>query len=119
MGAPAYADKPAEIRAMMADMLADNYAARQIGKNCKSARANESAIGRAAMTIRKDLLAKGYTKKEINAGLKGVKIANRKADGAAILAQKGAKPGDEESYCKIAQTEVQKKTYLGSILKLK
>jgi hypothetical protein len=116
---PVAADKSGEVQAVITDMLADNFAARLLGKNCKSARANEPAIGRAAMSLRKDLMAKGYTKKEINAGTKAVKMGDRKKNGVAVLARKGAVSGNADSYCNIAAKEMATKTYLGSILKAK
>ncbi len=119
MATPVAADKAAEVQLIVTDMLADNFAARLLGKNCKTARANEPAIGRAAMSLRKDLVAKGYTKKEISAGTKGVKMSDRKKNGVAVLAQKGAISGNENSYGNIVAKEMAAKTYLGSILKAK
>lgn len=119
MATPVAPDKAAEVQLIVTDMLADNFAARLLGKNCKNARATEPAIGRAAMSLRKDLVAKGYTKKEISAGTKGVKMSDRKKNGVAVLAQKGAISGNENSYCNIVAKEMAAKTYLGSILKAK
>jgi hypothetical protein len=116
---PAFADKPAEVRAVVTNMHADNHAARKIGKNCDTARANEPAIGRAAMSLRKDLMAKRCSKKDIKVGTKAIKMSDHKKNGLAKLAAKGAVSGDAQCYSNIAKKETKGKTYLGSILKLK
>lgn len=82
-------------------------------------RAVESKIGGAAMGLKKTLMAKGYTKEEINAGLKGVKLSGGKASGKAMVLKMGAVEGNEASYCSVGDTEIANKTFIGSVLKKK
>jgi hypothetical protein len=119
LATPAFADRSAEVRAYVSNQLASNYAAREIGRNCKSMRAVESKIGGAAMGLKKTLMAKGYTKEEINAGLKGVKLSGGKASGKAMVLKMGAVEGNEASYCSVGDTEIANKTFIGSVLKKK
>jgi len=119
LATPALADKSGEVRTYVDNQLASNYAAREIGKNCPSIRAVESKIGSAAMGMKKSLKAKGYSKAEINSGLKGVKLNGGKAAGQAMVQQMGAKPGDAASYCAVGEKEISQKTFIGSVLKKK
>lgn len=116
---PGFADKPGEVRAYAENQLASNYAAREIGKNCPTIRAVESKIGGAAMRMKKTLSSKGYSKAEINAGLKGIKLNGGKAAGQKMVQKMGAKPGDAASYCAVGEKEIAQNTFIGSVLKKK
>ncbi|MDG1531863.1 MAG: DUF5333 domain-containing protein [Paracoccaceae bacterium] len=115
----AVADKAAEVNKIISQMMTDNYAARAIGSNCPSIRTVESKIGKAAMGLNKNLANQGYSRAEIRAGTKGIKIGALKAAGKQLAITKGATAGDKASYCNVGMTEISKKTYIGSVLKAK
>ncbi len=61
--------------------------------------------------------AEGYTEEAVRAFLKDKAEKSRiKALAEAYLAEAGAIPGDEESYCKVGRDEIAAETLTGSLL---
>lgn len=112
---PAYANKSQEVGELLTKMQAENYVARTIGKNCKSIRAKESVMGRAALALNRELKSK-YSKEDIRGAGKYWKNSDRKINGSKLLIQMAGNISDPADFCELGNKEIAAKTYIGSIL---
>ncbi len=106
-----------EDRRVQSELLAASMAY-LIDKNCDSIRPRKLTVLRYALSLKRYAKSLGYTGDEVDAYVNDREEKARFREMAeARLIEKGADPDNAESYCALGRAEIEKGTYLGSMLK--
>jgi hypothetical protein len=115
---PSLALVPINEEPKITDTLLQGFIGDAIDDNCPTIEARTLRALSELNKLRDYALAQGYSADEIR-GL--VKSKEEKARGKALaaewLAERGAEPGNPESYCRIGEEEIAKESLLGSLLR--
>ncbi|MCK8484827.1 DUF5333 domain-containing protein [Aliiroseovarius sp. S2029] len=88
-----------------------------IDENCPTLRLRKLRLLNKAFSLRRHAVSLGFTTKEVMAYVDSKAEQDRfRAIAEPMLAKRGAKEGDEESYCVIGREEMEKGTFTGSLL---
>lgn len=88
-----------------------------IDENCSSLRLRKLRLLNRAFSLRKHAVSLGYSTREVMDYVDSKREQDRfRALAEPILAKKGAKRGNEASYCAVGYKEMNKGTFAGSLL---
>ena len=89
-----------------------------IDEECSSIRPRKLTVLTYALSLKRYAKSLGYTGDEVDAYVADRDEQARFREMAeARLIEKGADPDEPESYCAVGRAEIEKRTYLGSMLK--
>ncbi|MCX7286242.1 MAG: DUF5333 domain-containing protein [Rhodobacterales bacterium] len=118
IAAPAFALVPINQEPTIINTLLQGFIGDAIDDNCDTIEARTLRALAELNKLKNYALEQGYTADEIRAL---VKSKEEKAKGKAIAAdwlkERGAVPGDAESYCRIGEEEIRKETLVGYLLR--
>ena len=104
-------------RRVQSELLAASMAY-LIDKECASIRPRKLTVLTYALSLKRYAKSLGYTGDEVDAYVADRDEQARFREMAeARLIEKGADPDEPESYCAVGRAEIEKRTYLGSMLK--
>ena len=118
IAAPALALEPINQEAHINHTLLQGFIADKIDDNCDSISARKlKALGE-LMALREYALDKGYSREEVKAFVTSkTEKARGKAEAADWLKAEGAVEGDQASFCKIGEREIEKDSLIGQLLR--
>ncbi|SEW10467.1 hypothetical protein SAMN05444851_1426 [Aliiroseovarius sediminilitoris] len=88
-----------------------------IDENCPTIRLRKFRLLNKAFSLRKHAMTLGYSSKEVLAYVESKAEQDRfRAIAEPMLAKRGVKPGDEESYCAVGRAEIKQGSFAGSLL---
>lgn len=88
-----------------------------IDENCSSIQLRKFRLLNKAFSLRKHAMTLGYSSGEVMAYVESKTEQDRfRAIAEPLLAKRGVKAGDEESYCAVGRTEIKKGSFAGSLL---
>ena len=98
---------------LMAGVIGD-----EIRKNCPSISPRYLVVWQKLEALKTYAIKKGYKRDEVKKFLKDpVQKARVKKLAADYMAAHGVKPGDPESYCKLGEEEIARKSLIGQMLR--
>lgn len=117
LAAPAAALTPLGQNDYVVSRLVAAQTADILRRNCAGLSARMFHAYREARALERHALAEGYSRNEINAFVKDkAEKARVRRSAEAWLRQRGARAGNEQSYCALGRAEIAKKSYIGSFL---
>ena len=88
-----------------------------IDENCPTLKLRKFRLLNKAFSLRKHAMTLGYSSKEVMAYVESKTEQNRfRAIAEPILAKRGVKAGDDESYCTVGRAEIKQGSFAGSLL---
>ena len=97
--------------------LGDLEKAYLIDENCPTLGLRKFRLLNKAFSLRKHAMTLGYSSKEVMAYVESKTEQNRfRAIAEPILAKRGVKAGDDESYCTVGRAEIKQGSFAGSLL---
>lgn len=88
-----------------------------IDENCPTLGLRKFRLLNKAFSLRKHAMTLGFSSKEVMAYVESKTEQDRfRAIAEPILAKRGAKPGDEDSYCAVGRAEIKQGSFAGSLL---
>ena len=100
-------------QSLMAGVVGD-----EIRKNCPTISPRYFTVWRKLEALKQYAIRQGYEREEVKAFLKDPKEKARvKKMAADYMAARGVKPGDAESYCRLGEEEIAKKSLIGQLLR--